>query len=112
MIESGQRTSSLRLEISLLCRISPHRLKIAETSSAVVPSTNPDTSTTFPELPAPLMFNSSPPRAPRDVEGAEKDKASRKAFWAKDLDAWVASGGSVGFEAGRFKRAERELCWA
>jgi len=51
------RTSSFDEEgIALELAIAPHRLKMAATSSAVVPPTNPDTSTTLPCPAEPAPF--------------------------------------------------------
>lgn len=75
----------------------PHCLKMAATSSAVVPGANPLTSTTFPCVDAPLMDNWSDLVAP---------VASLRALWAMLLRL------AFGADAGPPEiRAEREL-WA
>jgi hypothetical protein len=75
--------------------ISPQRLKMAATSSAVVPATNPITSTTFPLVaePAPLIDN---------WLGFDEAVASRSAFC---VIALMLTFGAVGLSV---RRAERE----
>ena len=76
--------------------ISPQRLKIAATSSAVVPATNPPTSTTFPftDEPAPLIDS---------WLGFEEAVASRSAFC---VIVFRLTLGAAGLSV---RRAEREL---
>ena len=72
------RTSSFPVDASLAVMMDPQRLKMAATSSAVVPLTKPDTSTTLPweaEL-APLMDSCS---------ACIEPVASRRAFCAMEL---------------------------
>lgn len=74
----------------------PQRLKMAATSSGVVPFTKPDTSMTFPPATAdaPLI----------DRDDPEDEVASRKARWAKGLREVLGAAGS------RLRRAESEFC--
>jgi len=76
--------------------ISPHRLKMATTSSGVVPKTRPVTSTTFPwdAALAPLMVSCS-----------EEDVAACRAL---PTMAWFRL--AFGAPGTTFKRADSELC--